>query len=103
MDPCLPRLDSEGLDLLSKLLLVSTTHVSWSSLPDPDFPDLVPLTLIPLTLSPLTLIPLTLSPYPLDPFSLIKQQENKNKTQIHEIYNHTGGIISVNNWVLHIH
>lgn len=93
MDPCLPRLDSEGLDLLSKLLLVSTTLVSWSSLPDPDFPDLVPL----------TLIPLTLSPYPLDPFSLIKQQENKNKTQIHEIYNHTGGIISVNNWVLHIH
>lgn len=93
MDPCFSRLDSEGLDLLSKLLLVSTTLVSWSSLPDLDFPDLVPL----------TLIPLTLSPYPLDPFSLIKQQENKNKTQIHEIYNHTGGIISVNNWVLHIH
>lgn len=93
MDPCFSRLDSEGLDLLSKLLLVSTTLVSWSSLPDPDFPDLVPL----------TLIPLTLSPYPLDPFSLIKQQENKNKTQIHEIYNHTGGILSVNNWVLHIH
>lgn len=57
MDPCLPRLDSEGLDLLSKLLLVSTALVSWSSLPDPDFPDLVPL-----TLSPLAPIPLTLSP-----------------------------------------
>lgn len=42
MDPCLPRLDSEGLNLLSKLLLVSTTLVSWSSLPDPDSPDLVP-------------------------------------------------------------